>query len=344
MTELLKVDHLVVEFAQRGWRRPAFRAVDNVSFSIGPVETVGLVGESGSGKSTIGRAILGLTNPASGTVDFDGVDLTRLRSRSQKKAVTSNLQAVFQDPFSSLSPARTIAENLTEPLLTRGDVGRKEALAIATQMLGRVGVDPRSMTRYPFEFSGGQRQRVAIARALTVSPKLVVCDESVSSLDVSTQAQVLNLLRELQSRLGVSYLFIAHNLDVVSNISDRVLVLYRGRAMESGPSEQVHGQPLHPYTRALLSASPVADPVRQRQRRLIRASETRVTTAAASVAPVEGCPFAPRCVFASDVCWTDRPRDTGVERSVVACHLYDSESRHPRAGEGVPTASRSGTL
>lgn len=335
MTELLEMHGLSVDFRLRGWRRPRFRAVDQVDLIIREGETLGLVGESGSGKTTIGRCILGLVPIAEGRILFEGEGISKLLKRDRKE-MDRGLQVVFQDPFSSLSPARRVGDTLAEPLNAQGGRSRQQVRSIVTEMLLRVGLSPDAVNRYPHEFSGGQRQRIAIARALTVEPKLVVCDESVSSLDVSTQAQVLNLLRALRAEFRISYLFIGHNLDVVRYISDRILVLYHGRVMEVGPSDRVHCSPRHPYTRALVAASPVADPLVQRERREIRQTTTRVTTAVATAAPKEGCPFAPRCPFVAKVCWTHRPKLLVVEEGEVACHLYDGVSGHPEAGQGIP--------
>jgi oligopeptide/dipeptide ABC transporter ATP-binding protein len=334
MTVLLEVHGLSVDFRVRGWGKPRFRAVDQVDLMIEDGEAVGLVGESGSGKTTIGRSILGLVPIAEGRILFEGEDIGE-SSKGNRRQMAGHLQVVFQDPFGSLSPARTVGESLAEPLKAQGGRSREEVRSIVTEMLARVSLPADTMSRYPYEFSGGQRQRICIARALTVRPKLVVCDESVSSLDVSTQAQVLNLLRELRADLGIGYLFISHNLDVVRYMADRIAVLYHGRVMEVGPSDVVHGRPCHPYTRALLAASPVPDPVLQAARREARQTTTRVTTAGAEVAPEEGCPFVPRCPFVAEVCWTQRPRLSVVEEGGVACHLYDEASGHPEAG-GVP--------
>jgi oligopeptide/dipeptide ABC transporter ATP-binding protein len=325
---LLDVSDLRVTYRQRGWRKPTVVAVDGVSFTVNPGETVGLVGESGSGKSTIGRAILGLVDPAVGTIDVDG---HRVGASGTAKAIASVLQVVFQDPYSSLNPSRTIGRTLTEPLEVQRQVSRADADAEVKRLLDSVSLPAGSAGRLPHSFSGGQRQRIGIARSLAVSPKLIICDEALSALDLVTQAHVLNLLRRLQSELGVAFLFIAHNLPVVAQLSHRVIVLYRGRIMEQGPAEDIHNAPLHPYTTALLAAVPVPDPVEQRRRRTSRAESLSSDTANAVEPPVDGCPFAPRCAHADDVCWKRIPTVTVVGERQLACHLFDPASGHPEA-------------
>jgi oligopeptide/dipeptide ABC transporter ATP-binding protein len=332
-TPLLDVRGLTVEF-RAGLGVPPTRAVDEVSFAIGARETVGLVGESGSGKTTIGRAILGLAPVRAGTVAFAGRDIGFLGHRERRR-LSSDLQVVFQDPYSSLNPTRTVGQTLAESLRGR-DLSRAEVAERVHAMLGRVGLPPDVTSRYPAHFSGGQRQRVAIARALMVHPRLVICDEPVSALDLSVQAQVLNLLRQLQEELDLSYLFIAHNLAVVRYLSHRIIVLYRGRIMEQGPAASVYGDPVHPYTQALLDAAPVPDPEIQRRRRAAADSSVRSEAPPTSA----GCPFAFRCPHAIERCRAVRPdleaTDTG---SVVACHRW-RELRHD--GPAAPsTTSRS---
>ncbi|MFK0154710.1 oligopeptide/dipeptide ABC transporter ATP-binding protein [Streptomyces sp. NPDC090493] len=313
---LLDVRDLRVDFRSR---HRTVHAVAGVSLSVGPGETVGLVGESGSGKSTLGRAILGLAPISGGTVAFDGREITRLRGRA-RRALALDLQVVFQDPYSSLNPALKIRSILTEPLRAVGGLSHEEATRRLDDLLDRVGL-PAAADRYPGAFSGGQRQRLAIARALMPSPKLVVCDEAVSALDLSVQAQVLNLLRELQWTYGLGYLFIGHNLDVVRFMSRRVVVLYRGRVMEDGPADVIATRPRHPYTQALVAATPVADPHLQRQRRRPPA-DGRADTVTAAVTE-QGCPFAPRCPHAAEVCRTRIPALTPApDGGSVACHRY----------------------
>jgi peptide/nickel transport system ATP-binding protein len=260
---LLDVDALTVDYG-RGSRR--VRAVDAVSFTVGAGETVGLVGESGSGKTTIGRALVGLTPVTSGTVTYDGDDITNADERLRRR-LASSIQIVFQDPYSSLNPAKTIGQTLVEPFIAQRRHDRAERAERVAHALERVGLPAASADRYPAQFSGGQRQRVAIARALMLEPRLVVCDEPVSALDLSIQAQILNLLADLQDQLGVSYLFVAHNLAVVRHLSQRVIVLRRGEVVEAGATSTVYGNPSHPYTRALIAAEPVPDPDIQRARR-----------------------------------------------------------------------------
>lgn len=257
---LLEVRDLVVQYG-----RKSAPAVEGISFTIGRGETVGLVGESGSGKTTIGRAILGLAPVTSGTIHFEGRDITRA-SVAERRKLQGDLRAVFQDPFSSLNPRRAIGDALTEPLRVAG-VPRAERVRRANDALAAVGLPVGSIDRYPRQFSGGQRQRVAIARALATDPRLVVCDEAVSALDLSTQAQVLNLLAELRHGTELGYLFIAHDMAVVEFLAQRVVVLYRGRIMEQGPTAEVMRDPQSQYTRVLMAASPVPDPDEQARRR-----------------------------------------------------------------------------
>jgi peptide/nickel transport system ATP-binding protein len=261
---LLCVSGLTVHY-RRGRRKPPLAALREVTLTIGAGETVAIVGESGSGKSTLGNAILGLVLAAAGTITFDGVDITRASPRL-RRALTRDIQAVFQDPYGSLNPVRTIRQTLAEPLLAHEHPDGRSVRDRVRTALERVGLSADAAGLYPGQFSGGQRQRIAIARAFMLSPRLVICDEPVSALDLSVQAQVLNLLRALQRDLGVSYLFITHDLAVVPHIAHRVAVLHRGQIVESGPVGQVCGRPSHPYTRALLSAVPVPDPAQQRAR------------------------------------------------------------------------------
>jgi oligopeptide/dipeptide ABC transporter ATP-binding protein len=343
MTELLNVTGLSVEYARRGRlgrRNVDFKAVDDVSFRVDAGETVGLVGESGSGKSTIGRAVLGLVRPSAGQISFAGTEITFLRGR-QRRDLASDLQVVFQDPFSSLNPSLTIGESLAEPLRVHKGISRDEATRLVRESLDSVGLPVDSAGRYPSEFSGGQRQRVAIARALSVKPQLIVCDEAVSALDRSTQAQVVNLLSDLRKQTGVAYLFISHDLAVVRHLSRDVIVLYRGRVMESGPTLDVSDNPLHPYTRALLAAAPISNPALQRERRTQRALLSSGTTVNALPTPPSACPFAPRCPHAEPVCWSARPIISSVHESQVACHMYNPSSGHSKAGAFVATPARS---
>jgi oligopeptide/dipeptide ABC transporter ATP-binding protein len=314
---LLGVDHLRVEYPVR--HRPPIRAVDDVTFAIGPHETVGLVGESGSGKTTIASAVLGFVPTAAGTITFDGEDIVGA-TRDRRRRLSASLQVVFQDPYSSLNPSRTIGTTLSETLRPHGSASKPEVADRVASILERVGLDAAAADRYPNQFSGGQRQRIAIARALIVRPRLVICDEPVSSLDLSVQAQVLNLLRSLQDELGLSYLFISHDLAVVRHISRRVVVLYQGRVMEAGPAAVVYHHPAHPYTRALLEAVPIPDPSLQRARRSAR---RRSTPDLPSTVKTESCPFATRCAWAADVCREQQPPEELTSEGVfVACHRW----------------------
>jgi peptide/nickel transport system ATP-binding protein len=314
---MLEVKDLVVRYG-RGRKAAAVpAAVDGVSFSIRPGETVGLVGESGSGNSTIGKAILGLQRVAGGSVSFRGKDITRAGG-AERRALGGDLRAVFQDPNSSLNPRRTVGDSLAEPLRLRG-ASAAESREKAETMLERVGLPREAVDRYPSQFSGGQRQRIAVARALICDPRLVVCDEAVSALDLSTQAQVLNLLADLRDERGLSYLFIAHDISVVQFLAQRVVVLYRGQVMESGPAAAVTEAPKHPFTQALVAASPVPRPAEQAQRRAVRES-LGVRTAASVAASPGGCPFSQRCPLATDLCTSERPALRRVGASDVACH------------------------
>lgn len=272
---ILNVRDLVVEYPRKGFRKPPARILHGVSLDIRPGETVGLVGESGSGKTTLGRAVLGLAPVTSGSIEFDGRDIGRLSPRARRD-VAPHIQVVFQDPYTSLNPSLTIGQTLTEPLTANG-VSKKEATDRVRELLDAVHMPPDAMDRLPREFSGGQRQRVAIARALALRPSLIICDEPVSALDLSTQQRVLDLLLEIQEKTSVSYLFISHDLTVVRHLSHRVAVLYRGDIVEWGTCDQVTNHPQHPYTERLLLASPLADPRRQAERRQTRAAQLALT-------------------------------------------------------------------
>jgi len=265
---LLTVDQLVVEYPSKKFRAKPFRALTDINITIGQGETLGLVGESGSGKTTLGRAILGLAPVTGGTISFDGKDISRA-TRKDRRVLSRDLQVVFQDPYTSLNPALEIGDILAEPLGVQG-MDAAAAKKRVRELLDQVGLPADAINRLPREFSGGQRQRVAIARALALSPKLIVCDEPVSALDLSTQARVLDLFLQIQKDTGVSYLFVSHDLDVVRHISHRVAVMYHGEIVEQGPAGVVTTDPDHPYTQRLLLASPVPDPDRQEQRRADR--------------------------------------------------------------------------
>jgi peptide/nickel transport system ATP-binding protein len=260
---LLEIDNLHVHFPQPGLRRPPVEVINGVSLGVGRGETVSLVGESGSGKTTIGRAVLGLAPVTEGTIDFDGRTISNL-PRRRRRGLARGIQVIFQDPYSSLNPAMTIEDILVEPLRAQGVAGGRTKVR---ELLDAVHLPGDAGTRYSREFSGGQRQRIAIARALALDPKLIVCDEPTSALDMTTQDRVLTLLREIQQRTGVAYLFISHDLAVVHRMSDRVAVLLRGEIVESGPADTIMNHPEHPYTQQLRMATPVPDPDRQRRRR-----------------------------------------------------------------------------
>ena len=261
---LLQVKDLRVNFPQG--RGKVFQALKGISLDIQPGETVGLGGESGSGKTTVGRVILGLTEATSGDVWFEGENITHA-SRERRRALGRDIQVVFQDPYGSLNPARTIGDTLAEPLMNDKSLSPQDIAHRVAEVLQQVGMPADTASRYPGMFSGGQRQRIAIARAVIAKPRLIVCDEPVSALDLSVQAQVLNLLKSLQQSMGLAMLFISHDLTVVRHVSHRTVVLYRGDIVEQGEAGQVHDHPEHPYTRALLAAAPVPDPLIQRERR-----------------------------------------------------------------------------
>jgi len=327
---LVEVDDLKVHFPIRSGIfktvKGAVKAVDGVTFDVRRGETLGLVGESGCGKSTIGRAMIRLREPTAGTVRFDGVDLTSINTNALRK-MRRRMQIIFQDPYGSLDPRMTVGSIVSEPIethrLAQGEAKRERV----AELLRLVGLDPKYVKRYPHEFSGGQRQRIGVARALAVEPEFIVCDEPISALDVSIQAQVLNLLTDLRSRLGLTYLFVAHDLSVVKHISDRVAVMYLGKVVEIGPPDQLYAAPGHPYTRALLSAVPVPDPVSERLRkRVILKGDVP-----SPVNPPPGCRFHTRCwlyerLGKPENCRTiDPPLEVLEGRHQAACH-YAAEA------------------
>jgi oligopeptide/dipeptide ABC transporter ATP-binding protein len=316
---LLEASQLRLRFpVRRGlWGNPtAFvHAVDDVSFSIGRGQTLGLVGETGSGKSTVGRILVRLQEPDAGRVNFDGVDLLALKGRALREK-RRDFQIVFQDPMASLDPRMRVGDIVAEPLLIHRMGDRTERRKRAEALLARVGLDGSALDKYPHEFSGGQRQRVGIARALALDPKFIVLDEPVSALDVSVQAQVVNLLQDLQEERGLTYLFIAHGLQVVAHVSTRVAVMYLGRIVEEGATEELFAQPLHPYTKALLEAVPEPDPSQPGAAPVLKGE-----LVSAADLP-KGCRFAPRCPLAEERCRQEDPqlRDFGGGHR-AACHL-----------------------
>ncbi|NJP04897.1 MAG: dipeptide ABC transporter ATP-binding protein [Chloroflexaceae bacterium] len=321
---LLDVHNLVKHFPIKGGflRREVarVRAVDDVSFAVHRGETLGLVGESGCGKSTTGRTILRLLEPTSGQVWFDGKEVFKLPSRDLKQ-LRRDMQIIFQDPFSSLDPRITVGESVAEGLVIHGIGQARERAERVGQVLSKVGLHPSHMQRFPHEFSGGQRQRIGIARALVLEPRLIVCDEPVSALDVSVQSQVLNLLRNLQQEFGLTYIFIAHNLSVVEHISNRIAVMYLGKMIELATRDDLFRQPMHPYTRALISAIPLPDPTIKRERIILKGDVP------SPINPPSGCRFHPRCWMARDICKEQEPVfEQKAPNHWSACHFAEEVS------------------
>ena len=321
---LLRVDDLVMHFPiYRGvFQRQvgAVRAVDGVSFEVKRGETLGLVGESGCGKSTTGRTILQLYKPTAGSVNFDGVDLVALKGESMRH-MRRKIQMIFQDPYASLNPRMTVEQLVGEPLIVHNVATGEEIKQRVAHLLDLVKLNPAFGSRYPHEFSGGQRQRIGVARALALQPSFVICDEPISALDVSIQAQVVNLLEELQEQFNLTYLFIAHDLSMVKHISDRVAVMYLGVIVELASRDELYSKPLHPYTQALLSAVPIPDPVAdaKRQRTILKGDVP------SPVNPPSGCRFRTRCPIAQDVCSQSRPEFREIRPGhFVACFFAET--------------------
>jgi oligopeptide/dipeptide ABC transporter ATP-binding protein len=329
--------HFVVRRSVLGAPLGLVRAVDGISFEVAGAETLALVGESGCGKSTVGRLALRLMEPTAGKVRFEGRDLATLPG-SDLRRVRAGAQLIFQDPFGSLNPRMRVGETLAEPLLLHTDLSAGARRQRVAELLGTVGLRAEHALRYPHEFSGGQRQRIAIARALAVEPKLIVCDEPVSALDVSIRSQILNLLKDLQQRLGLAYIFISHDLAVVRHIATRVAVMYLGRIVESAPARRIFAEPRHPYTQALLSAVPVPSTSGRRARRLLPGDPP------SPLVPPPGCHLHPRCAHALEICSSTRPElVAGADDAhATACHRWpDVVSSAPLGPVAAPEFSPS---
>lgn len=315
--ELLKVEHLKKYFNTPGG---VLHAVDDVSFSIRAGETLGVVGESGCGKSTMGRAILRLHEPTSGKVYFDGNDILSY-DKNKMKELRREMQIIFQDPFASLNPRMTVSEAIMEPLLIQKIYAKKDKEGLRKrvhELMNLVGLAERLTNSYPHELDGGRRQRIGIARALALNPKFIVCDEPVSALDVSIQAQILNLMKELQRKMGLTYMFITHDLSVVNHFSDDIAVMYLGKLIEKAPSEELFAHPTHPYTQALLSAIPIPSLDKKRERILLKGEIT------SPIEPPKACRFAQRCPYATDRCRNEEPQLKEISKGhFVSCFLTD---------------------
>ncbi|MDR0839734.1 MAG: dipeptide ABC transporter ATP-binding protein [Oscillospiraceae bacterium] len=307
------------------------KAVDNIDFSIMPGETMGLVGESGCGKSTLGRTIVRIYDPTSGEIVYKGEDITTKKNKNML-AVRRSMQMIFQDPYASLDPRMTVGDIIAEPMNIHNLYTPEERKKRVQHLLETVGLKPDHIRRYPHEFSGGQRQRISIARTLALDPEFIICDEPISALDVSIQAQIVNLLERIQDETGISYLFIAHDLGIVRHISHKIGVMYLGNMMEYGATEDVYDNPYHPYTKALLSAVPVPDPKTAREKRRI-ILEGEVT---APIDPPDACLFANRCSYRCTVCNEKRPPAVNIGGRLVSCHMYTMYFRAMRGGSDKP--------
>ena len=336
MSALLQVDNLVKHFPVQqslfGRQTAVVHAVDGVSFTLNAGETMALVGESGCGKSTVGRLLLRLLDATSGSVRFDGDDLMTLPP-SRMRARRRDMQMIFQDPYSSLNPRMTVQQTLIEPLGLHG-LAKGRQRERAAELLDLVGLAPQYLQRYPHEFSGGQRQRIGIARALAVEPRLIVCDEAVSALDVSIQAQVVNLLQDLQQRLGLAYVFIAHDLAVVKHIASHVAVMYLGQIIEYADRRSLFALPRHPYTQALLSAIPIPEPGLKRERLLLQGDVPN------PINPPSGCRFRTRCPYARERCAKEVPELRTTQGHSVACHFWEDIPAPAEVAGGAAVNSR----
>jgi len=342
MTPLLEVSHVVKHFPIKSGilidrEVGRVRAVDDVSLSIEPGETLGLVGESGCGKSTLCRVILQLLEPTSGSIKFEGREVTGL-GRNELRALRREMQMIFQDPYASLNPRRRIGQIIAEPMRLHGLAEGRELRARVEELLERVGLATEHYNRFPHEFSGGQRQRIGIARALSLRPKLIVADEPVSALDVSIQAQIINLLEDLQEEFGLTYVFVAHDLGVVRHVSDQIAVMYLGKVVETAPAEQLYAAPVHPYTTALLSAVPIPDPKENAAREPL-VLEGDVPS---PIDPPPACRFHTRCPWATEICSSAEPplADYGEGRVAACHHPLNVSDEQVRAARIVPQSPR----
>ncbi|SFH65539.1 oligopeptide transport system ATP-binding protein [Pseudobutyrivibrio sp. OR37] len=312
----IKVENLSKYFELN--RKQTLKAVNDISFEIYKGETVGLVGESGCGKSTTGRCLVNLYEPTSGKIYYKGKDTSQF-TKQEKQAFTGDVQMIFQNPYSSLNPRMTVKEIVAQGMKYHGNYSKTEIDCRIEQLLEKVGLGAEHMSRFAHEFSGGQRQRIGIARALSVNPEFIVCDEPISALDVSIQAQVINMLKKLQHDMGLTYLFIAHDLSVVKYISDRVIVMYLGTIVEEAPVEELYKNPTHPYTKVLLSAIPVANPIKAKANKRIKVSGEIPSP----INSKPGCQFAERCPYAVDHCFNEAPPRKEISKDhFVACHVY----------------------